>query len=278
MNTVWLVNGERRAVPPSDRGLAYGDGLFETMAIVKGRIRLLDYHYERLEAGCRRLGIPVVARELIQEDLDSLISDDCDRQVAKVIVTRGSSGRGYRPPLDPVPLRVVSCGPWPDYPEARYEDGVRVHRCSTPLGENEVLAGLKHLCRLEQVIAQIEVQRAGTDEGIMCTRSGDVIGGTMSNLFVVCGARLMTPSLVTCGVEGVMRRAVMESARALGIDVEVGRVTFAMIESADELFLTNAVFGIWPVRAVNEKSFSIGRTTRLLMRAAALASSSDALE
>jgi 4-amino-4-deoxychorismate lyase len=265
MESVWLVNGERREVPPSDRGLAYGDGLFETMAVVNGRIRLLDYHFERLESGCRRLHIPPIAREVLRGDLDRLLPG-AERCVAKIIVTRGSSGRGYRPPVDPVPLRVVSASPWPDYPAERYETGVEVIRCSTTLGENEALAGLKHLCRLEQVLAQIEVQRAGAVEGIMCTRRGDVIGGTMSNIFVVSAHdTLMTPSLTTCGVAGVMRRAVMERAVALGAGVETGQLTYSMLTQAKEIFLTNSVFGVWPVRAVGETRFPIGALTRRLM-------------
>jgi 4-amino-4-deoxychorismate lyase len=272
MNTVWLVNGEHGEVPPSDRGLAYGDGLFETMAVIDGRIRWQNYHFDRLESGCRRLGIPIVLRKLIENDIDQLKRSDAARQVAKVIVTRGSGGRGYRPPPDAAPTRIVACGPWPDYPTMHYDSGIRVVRCSTILGENEALAGLKHLCRLEQVLGQTEVQRAGADEGIMCTRDGYVMSGTMSNLFLVCGDRLLTPSLTTCGVEGVMRRAVLEQARALGIAVEIGRVSFERIGSSDEVFLTNALSGIRPVRTIDEFEFSVGAMTRRLTQALAQAS------
>jgi 4-amino-4-deoxychorismate lyase len=264
MNAAWIVNGRESAVEPADRGLAYGDGLFETMARREGRILWFDYHWQRLQTSCERLDIACPDQSVVSAEIAALdpSSEDC---VVKIIVTRGSSGRGYRPAQGASPSRIISVSPWPNYPESRYLHGIRVCHCGTRLGENSALAGMKHLCRLEQVLAQREVEAAGVDEGLMRSSSGYVMSGTMSNLFLVKSNQLQTPSLHLCGVAGVMRRAVIETAVSAGISVRKRLLSVREIAEADELFLSNSVFGIWPVNAVGDKQYSIGPITRMLM-------------
>lgn len=264
MSTLWLVNGQSTGVDPADRGLAYGDGLFETMAACDGRIRWLDLHLDRLEEGCRRLEIPMPSRSLLASEIDA----SCPRQgraIVKLIVTRGPGARGYPPPERPTPTRVLAISPWPDYPESHYRDGIAMRTCQLRLGENPALAGIKHLCRLEQVLAQLELRGHAVQQGLLLDASGYVVGGTSSNLFVVAGAELATPSLARCGIKGVMRRAVLEAARTLGMRAEERDFAPDALLEADEIFVANSLFGIWPVTDIDGRRFAAGPTTKRLM-------------
>lgn len=264
MNTLWLVNGKPSGVDPADRGLAYGDGLFETMAAADGRIRWLDLHFDRLEEGCRRLEIPAPSRSLLTEEIGA----HCPRQgraVVKLIVTRGPGARGYLPPEPASATRVLAVSEWPEIPHAHYDDGIKMRTCELRLGENPALAGIKHLCRLEQVLAQLELRGYAVQQGLLLDASGNVAGGTSSNVFAVTGSKLATPGLLRCGIKGVMRRAVLESARTLGIEAEERELTLAELCDADEIFATNALFGIWPVAELDGRRFPIGPTTKRFM-------------
>jgi 4-amino-4-deoxychorismate lyase len=265
VDTLWLVNGQRTGLDPADRGLAYGDGLFETMAAQDGRIRWLDLHIDRLEEGCRRLEIPALPRSLLADEIRAHCPPR-GRAVVKLIVTRGMGRRGYAPPEPPAtPTRVLGILPWPDYPESYYRDGISVRFCRVRVGENPALAGLKHLCRLEQVLASLELRGESVQQGLMLDAGGRVVGGTNSNVFAVRDGVLDTPSLVRCGIKGVMRRAVLEAARALGIRAEERDIAPAELLDADEVFVTNSLFGIWPVTTLESRSIARGPTTERLM-------------
>jgi len=264
VNTLWLVNGQSTGIDPADRGLAYGDGLFETMAASDGRIRWLDLHLDRLEEGCRRLEIPAPSRSLLTKEIEA----HCPRKgrvVVKLIVTRGPGVRGYPPPESPTPTRVLAISQWPDYPDSYYRHGISVRTCGLRLGENPALAGIKHLCRLEQVLAQLELRGQPVQQGLMLDASGSVAQGTSSNVFIVIAGELATPSLGRCGIKGVMRRVVLEASRALDIRAEEREIAPAEVLAADEVFMTNALFGIWPVTELDGRRFPVGPTTARLM-------------
>jgi 4-amino-4-deoxychorismate lyase len=268
--TTWLVNGQRHGmVTPEDRGLAYGDGLFETIALRAGDFRFLDYHFERLALGCRRLGLPSPDGQLLREELHTAAAGAV-HGTAKVVITRGSGPRGYAPPPAPVPTRIVgvtpaSAGP----PGGAWHRGIRVRFCATVLGENPALAGLKTLNRLEQVLARAEWDLPAVAEGLMMTAGGEVICGTSSNLFLVSGGNLLTPVLDRSGVSGVMRRVVMEAADEAGLAVREARLGRVDVDAAEELFMTNSLRGIAPVIALEQRQLRIGATTRKLMLALA---------
>lgn len=264
MNTLWLVNGQSTGVDPADRGLAYGDGLFETMASHDGRIRWLELHLDRLEEGCRRLEIPAPSRALLAAEI-AAHSPKQGSAVVKLMVTRGPGTRGYLPPEAATPTRVLAVSPWPDYPEANFRAGIAMRVCQLRLGESVALAGIKHLCRLEQVLAQLELRGHAVQQGLLLDAREHVVGGTSSNLFAVRSGELVTPPLVRCGIKGVMRRAVLEAARTLGIRATECELTLADVTAADELFVTNALFGIWPVADLDGRPFAVGTTTRQLM-------------
>ena len=259
-----LVNGRTTGIDPTDRGLAYGDGLFETMAASDGRIRWLEHHLERLAAGCERVAIPFPDAAALRAEVGQAAAG-IGRHVVKVIVTRGIGARGYAPPATPVPTRIVTKSSWPAYPPENYTRGIRLRTLQLALGENPALAGLKHLCRLEQVLARLEL--GGTaDEGVLLDRSGFVVGGISSNVFVVRDGQLHTPALERCGVKGVMRRVVLETARGAGLAAGEVEMTRAELAAADEVFVTNALIGIWPVIELDGRTLPRGRCTADLLR------------
>jgi len=264
VNSLWLVNGQPTGVDPADRGLAYGDGLFETMAARDGEIRRLDMHLDRLETGCRRLEIPPPARASIAAELQTHCPRS-GRAVVKLIVTRGSGARGYPVPEHPQPTRVLAISPWPELVEVHYKTGIAVRTCALRLGESSALAGLKHLNRLEQVLAQLELRDADVQQGLLLDTRDYVVGGTSCNVFAARGGQLVTPALARCGIKGVMRRAVLEAAPRLAIPASERDLTLDELRAADEVFMTNAIVGIWPVSSLDGRRFAVGPITRRLM-------------
>jgi len=259
-----LINGEESSsINAADRGLHYGDGLFETVVVRDGLMPLWDRHWRRLSQSCQRLGLQGVDEVMLRDEALRLCAG-LERGVLKVIITRGVGGRGYRPSSDMMPTRLLATYPWPDYPDAHRRDGVTVRWCETRLGRNRTLAGMKHLNRLEQVLARSEWNDPDIAEGLMCDDQGHVISGTMSNLFMVQRGELLTPSLKECGVAGVMRGVIMEQGLDGLIFREADISTQALL-SADEVFLCNALFGIWPVRRIADRDYPIGPVTRRLV-------------
>ncbi|MEE9141695.1 MAG: aminodeoxychorismate lyase [Gammaproteobacteria bacterium] len=242
-----LINGQpAETVDIRDRGLAYGDGLFETIAVLHGQAEHLERHLARLETGCRRLSISAPDRHVLRDEVQEVAGNET--RVIKIILTRGVGGRGYRKPENPSPTRIVTADPWPDYPETFENDGVRVRLCRQRLARNPALAGIKHLNRLEQVLARSEWVDTSIAEGLMLDDTGHVIEATQSNVFFVHAGVLVTPALDQAGVAGVVREVVLEHAERDGISCEVRDVDQAEIREFEEMFLTNSVIGIWPVK------------------------------
>jgi 4-amino-4-deoxychorismate lyase len=248
----------------TDRGLHYGDGLFETIACVGGRPRFLAEHLERLAGGCARLAIRFAAFEALRGEVTRLAAAS-ERAIIKVLVTRGpATARGYAARGDESATRLLLRYEWPAEDPRRESEGVAVGISGFALAESPRLAGLKHLNRLEQILARTDLQGAGLEEALLLSRSGCLISGTMSNVFLVLAGRLATPQLDRCGVAGVMRRVVMRIAAEAGLAVEERRLTRPDLDAAEELFLTNARIGIWPVRAVASRALAPGPLTRRL--------------
>lgn len=266
-----LVNGvSQTQIDISDRGFQYGDGLFETLAVSNGLALFLRQHLARLEAGCRRLAIPFPDPHILAQEAQQLVQD-CTHAVLKIILTRGTGGRGYRPPETVHTTRVLSLHPYPDYPPAYAENGIVARFCTTRLGLNPALAGIKHTNRLEQVLARAEWTDANIQEGIMLDINGRVIEGTMSNLFYVKNNVLHTAELSHAGVLGIIRAFVLEQALGLGIPTLEHDYTALELLSADEVFVCNSVIGIWPVKQIDSTLFAVGPLTRQMQHQLALA-------
>ena len=258
----WIDGQPAIALNLQNRGLAYGDGLFETIAVRGGRPSLLDAHLARLAQGCQRLHIPADIA-LIREEILRYASA-LDQGVAKLILTRGDSQRGYASAPAAAPRRILQAAPLPDYPEAHAEAGVRLYPCRTRLAEQPLLAGLKHLNRLEQVLARSEWSDSQHAEGLMRDTSGRLIEGVYSNLFLVSQGRLLTADLSRCGVAGVMRAELLDQAPKLGLAVDIRDLHMSDLESADEVFLCNSVYGVWPVCSFAALNWPVGPLTRKL--------------
>lgn len=241
------VNGSAKdSLAINDRGLAYGDGLFETIRLHDGRPLLLQRHLDRLQAGAQRLQI-ALDRSSLDADIAALRPDFPAAGILKILVTRGSGGRGYRPAGDHEPTRILTLHPLPDYGAPAPEAGIAVFVCRQRLALQPALAGMKHLNRLEQVLASLEWPGDDFREGLMLDTDGNVIEGTRSNLFWSEGGRLLTPSLARCGVAGILRGYLLDTLP----DVEVVEESpLTRILRAEQLFVCNSVFGIWPVTQV----------------------------
>jgi 4-amino-4-deoxychorismate lyase len=262
-----LVNGEPRdTLPVSDRGLQYGDGLFETIEVRDHRPVFFDRHLTRLETGCRRLGIPVPAVEVLAEEAGLVCRQSPSRAVLKIIVTSGSGGRGYRRPETIDATRILSLHPYPDYPDNYRTNGINARLCQTRLGINPALAGIKHLNRLEQVLARAEWTDQSVQEGIMLDSTGHVIEGTMTNLFYVKDYALYTASLAQCGIAGIMRGLIMNLASQHNLNIHELNYTSETLLSADEVFVCNSIIGIWPIKRIDQFSFEPGPVTRQIQR------------
>lgn len=265
-----LVNGElQSSIDVTDRGLQYGDGLFETLAVFNGKPVFLNPHLSRLKVGCHVLAIPYPDADLLTDEIAKLCRYAIahftrGQAVIKIMITRGSGGRGYRPPDVITSSRIISLYPWPDNPKNSPEVGIQVRFCKTRLGTNPALAGIKHLNRLEQVLARAEWHDPEIQEGIMLNANGYVIEGTMSNLFYVKNQTLYTASLNEAGIMGIIRQQIILLARQLGYPVIEHVYLPETLMQADEVFVCNSIIGIWPIRAIEAQYFSIGTVTRQL--------------
>lgn len=258
----WVDGQPADSVPLKDRGLAYGDGVFETIAVKTGQPLLLDRHLQRLQEGCRRLAL-AGDHALVRSEVLAYAAALGDG-VLKLILTRGDSQRGYGINPDAAVRRILQGSAPAAYPESHGADGIRLFACATRLAEQPLLAGLKHLNRLEQVIARAEWRDAEHAEGLMLDMSGRVIEGVFSNLFLVRNGLLLTADLTRCGVAGVMRAEILAQAKALSIPLAVADISLEQLQQADEVFVCNSVYGIWPVREYAGMSWSVGPLTRKL--------------
>lgn len=257
-----LINGQAgRAVSSRDRGLLYGDGLFETVRVVGGVAPLWARHMARLAEGCARLHLPAPDPDLLCTELRA-VAGGMESVVVRITLTRGEGTRGYAPPAVAQPTRIVAAFPMPQVDSRTASQGIHVRVCDLRLAEQPCLAGIKHLNRLEQVLARAEWSDPTIAEGLLLDAAGRVVCATMANVFAVIGGVLVTPALDRCGVAGVARAEVLATqVHALVRDLRLDELL-----DAGEVFLTSSVRGILPVQAVGDKVFAPGPVTRALQQ------------
>lgn len=261
--TVLIDGVNTRCVDFADRGLQYGDGVFTTLPVHRGVPVFLEDHLHRLRRDAAKLGLPWPGGEVLGNEARSLAAANPD-SILKIMLTRGVGGRGYRCPPTATGCRVFASHPKPDYPVDIYEQGARVRFCDTRLGVNPRLAGIKHLNRLEQVLARAEWEEETVREGIMLDSDGWVVEGVMSNVFLNKDGVVRTPRLDRCGVAGVMREKIIAAAATLGIVVEEARLSPDEVLAADEVFLSNSVIRVWPVGSLGDREYRVGAATRMI--------------
>jgi len=265
MSGCTLINGYfNNTLSVDDRGLTYGDGLFDTLLVVDGYPRFYQKHFQRLQRDCARLGLPV-CMDVLANDLNRLLekcSFPSNKAVLKTIITRGVGARGYCVSEKSSLTRIMSLKPITKAPK---QDGLHLTVCDTRLSQNPVLGGIKHLCCLDNVLARNEWRTDNVDEGLMLDVSGNIVEGTYSNLFWLKGNELYTPDVSWCGVAGVVREVIIEQlAPQLGMTVRVGRYKLDELYRADELFVTNSLMEIASVARIGcYASFVSERTMEL---------------
>jgi len=258
----WVDGQPADVLSLKDRGLAYGDGLFETIAVRNGEPVLLERHLQRFDLGCRRLSLNVDMVEL-RAELDTY-ARRLGEGILKLIVTRGDGLRGYAAVPSSRARRILQGSPAAVYPAVHAERGVSLFPCATRLSEQPLLAGLKHLNRLEQVLARAEWSDPEHAEGLMLDTSGRVIEGVFSNLFLVRESVLVTADLSRCGVAGVMRAELLSQAESQGVATQINDISLEQLRQADEVFVCNSIYGVWPVLACGSARWSAGPLTRKL--------------
>ena len=251
-----LVNG----VPDSslsviDRAVQYGDGVFRTLRIRDGRVLQWQRHYKKLVHDCAVIGIVCPQSSLLSEEMYRLVEHQSSG-VVKIMITRGTQlARGYAPAAVMTPTRIVSVSSAPTCPENFYTHGIRLRVCDIRLSHQPRLAGIKHLNRLENVLAAAEWDDSSIAEGVLLDQSDNVISGIRSNLFMVYNGKLYTPELTQCGVAGVQRERVIEWVIEQGTPCQIGQLTLAQLLKADEIFVVNSAIGLWPVRELQDRSW-----------------------
>lgn len=249
------INGQAVSeISAYDRGLHYGDGLFETIAVKNGKLTHWHYHWQRLLKGCERLNIDPPTESIVCNEIDDLVNHDA-QAVIKLIITRGSGGRGYKYAAMQ-PTRILFKYPWPEY-AVENQNGIELFLCETRLSIQPTLAGIKHLNRLENVLARNEWSDNRIVEGLMLATDERVVEGTMSNVFWAKEQRLFTPDITQVGVAGVMRQHILNLTKNYEMDVNIGDYFLSDIYQADELFVCNSLIGIWPVKKFENKTFTL---------------------
>jgi 4-amino-4-deoxychorismate lyase len=257
-----LINGQPRdSVSAFDRGLSYGDGLFETIRFEQGRAPLWVRHMQRLALGCERLHLPAPDISLLWQEAQQVTGAQASC-VLRITITRGLGQRGYALPVSASPTRIVAAFPMPVVSSDLYAHGIRLHRCRTTLADQPLLAGVKHLNRLEQVLARAEWNDPVIGEGLVCDSHGNVISATAANLFAVVDGVTVTPAVDRCGVAGVARAAMLDAFPGC----HVRDVSLQEALRASEIFLSSSVRGILPVQGVGDTVYAPGPVARAMQQ------------
>jgi len=256
---VWRGSERVAGLDPADRGLAYGDGVFETLLAHAGSLPWWPRHRARWMHGAQRLGIAFPQDSLLEQALSDALQWQ-PNGVIKLVLTRGAGGRGYTPGAA-LPTLVVSVSERPK--TALPALSIDVLRCN--LAEQPVLAGIKHLNRLEQVLGSIEAKERGLDDGLMATSNGHITCSTRANVFACIEGQWRTPPVDRAGVAGTARGVLMDQWPEL----TVAPLTHGDLQRVEALFLANAVRGILPVgrlgaRDVDAEHTGIGLARALL--------------
>jgi 4-amino-4-deoxychorismate lyase len=249
-----IINGvQGDELSSLDRGLLYGDGVFETVAVKQGKPQFWEEHLERLLRGCEVLGLQNLEIPLLEKEVQQLLAPnsriDC---VLKIIITRGIGGRGYKPTLQAL-TRIVQKFPWPEYPASFVEEGISITQCDFVLSRQSKLSKIKHLNRLEQVLARSEWEDE-YQEGLVCDVEGNIIEGTSANVFFQINDNLVTPKLDQCGVAGVMRKMIIEYCHENNIALQVRDFKHSELDDIDAMFLCNSIHAVWPVSHFCERA------------------------
>jgi 4-amino-4-deoxychorismate lyase len=258
-----LVNGHPAdTVDALDRGLAYGDGVFRTLRTRAGQPLWWADHYAKLAADCAALALDCPSEALLKQEVSQVA--EAGQGIVKVVLTRGMATRGYALPVKQACTRIVIATPLPPYAHLDAAVDINARWCSLRLARQPRLAGIKHLNRLENVLARAEWDDPSIFEGVLCDDSGTVISGVMSNLFWIKDGELFTPDLSECGVAGVARSRLLRMAERMGVRTHIVRALPDVILAADENMICNSIIGVRRLARLGDVSWPpAGWTTTL---------------
>ncbi|QRO33024.1 aminodeoxychorismate lyase [Chromobacterium violaceum] len=248
-----LVNGlPGEGVSALDRGFNYGDGVFRTMQLRHGRPWMWRWQYARLADDAARLALTLPDEQQLLDELMALGREHA-LAVGKIVITRGAGARGYAMAGAGAPTRVVSATPWAGYPSEYGERGVAARWCELRLSLQPRLAGVKHLNRLESVLARSEWSDPAIQEGLLLDQDGWLAEGTMSNVYLLRDGEIQTPLLDRCGVNGAVRDWLTDNVSIFGLKFSERRLSAADLIDAETAFLSNSLIGIWPLARLGER-------------------------
>lgn len=266
---IWLDGAEASALPLPDRGLDFGDGVFETLLIRQGEPLFLDLHLARMLRGCKVLVLPdceSTVRRHLQAATSAIAARGWHWASLRITLSRGTGPRGYAPPNKARPRIIISVTRLDKFAPDMSAPAA-LHLADMRWATQPALAGLKHLNRLEQVLAAAEYTAAGLDEAVMLDQTGRVISVVAGNLFVVSGGEILTPELKNCGIHGTRRDLVMRRwAPKLELIVRECELGIAELEAADEVFYSNALVGLRPVARFGRRRWSAHTVCEALYR------------
>ena len=272
-----LINGIfKKNISVLDRGLAYGDGVFETMCwrVSKSHklqiygVEYWERHLERLKMGCDKIKLPMPSKALLNsyknKILKKSLESEINQGVLKIIITRGVGGRGYKYESNLKPTIIFLSFPAKTIDKKHYNIGVKVKLCKTDILENKRISGIKHLNRLDSVIARSEWDD-NYFEGLFVDKSGNLLEGTMTNIFFIKNKVLYFPKLRSCGIEGIMSQVVKDKTNFFFKGLKECNLKFSKIKNFDAMFLTNSVIKVMPVKYLDNVSFTITEELRSLV-------------
>lgn len=255
-------------IAATNRGLAYGDGVFRTMRLKNGVLQDWPLHYQTLVADCRQLQIVCPPAELLMQDLKFFMQATQEaaqpENVVKLIITRGEGARGYAPAAISEPSRIFILAPMPEYAPSLWSQGVALYTCCTRLGHQPLLAGVKHLNRLENVLARAENKDPQYFDGLLLDYAGHVIEAVSGNLFIQHQHTIKTPLLDQCGVAGVMRQKILDWYRTQQQPVVQTRLTLQDLYDAEAVIIANSIYGVLQVHHLDETALNVKPWASLL--------------
>ena len=272
-----LINGIfKKNISVLDRGLAYGDGIFETMnwRVSKPNkvqiygVEFWERHLERLKIGCNKIKLPMPSKDLLNSYKNKILKKSLESNinsgVLKIIITRGVGGRGYKYESNLKPTIIFLSFPAKTIDQKLYNTGVKVKLCKTDILENKRISGIKHLNRLDSVIARSEWNN-NYFEGLFLDKSGNLLEGTMTNIFFIKNKILYFPNLKSCGIEGIMSQVIKEKTNLFFEGFMERNLKFSEINNFDAMFLTNSIIKVVPVKYLENVSFTITDELRSLV-------------
>jgi 4-amino-4-deoxychorismate lyase len=247
------MNGLFQKISPFDRAFQYGDGIFRTFVVKSNKPLHWKHHYKKIVEDCLAIKIDPPKEKDLLSDIRSLFKSK-KKSVAKFIISRGMSERGYKFDEDIKHNRFLLKANMPSYPKEYFMHGVNLYVCKQKI-QPSILSGIKHLNRLENIMARQEWKGDLYADGILLNQDGYVIECISSNLFMRKNKTIYTHPLKDIGVKGVTRELILEALPRLGFKVKEIAFDLDSLLIADEVFISNSLFGVWQVKKIKNRSW-----------------------